>query len=248
MIYVLGDSFSWGMNFWYEKNKERQKLLYSYHLAKKLNTSIKNLSVPGGSNWRISRLIMNLPLTENDIVIIGWTNSIRFEVPFNNLSVIKNESVVTPDVLENFENSVDTVDENFMGTFIENNGDYLTRRINLDMFRNHKKIENQILRNLIEIYYKHFYNENWHDDMFNIMFAAALLKLKNSKCKFRMFNAFISPIKKDNNLYDIPEYMFGYKNTMLDTLRPGNKKDISYYSAIEHEQIAQLIYENLNAE
>lgn len=246
MIYVLGDSFSWGMNFWYEKNKERQKLLYSHHLAKKLNASIKNLSVPGGSNWRISRLIMNLPLTENDIVIIGWTNSVRFEVPFNNLFVTKNESVVMPDILENFENSGDIVDENFMGTFIENNGDYLTRRINLDMFRNHKKIENQILRNLVETYYKHFYNENWHDDMFNIMFAATLLKLKNSKCKFRMFNAFISPIKKDNNLYDIPEYMFGYKNTMLDILRPNNKKDIGYYSAIEHEKVAQLIYENLN--
>jgi hypothetical protein len=82
--------------------------------------------------------------------------------------------------------------------------------------------------------------------MFSVIFAAIYYKLKNSKCKFRMFNSFSSPVKHDNDLYNIPEYMFGYKNTMLNVLRPKNKNDLSYYSTSEHEKIAELIYDNLN--
>jgi hypothetical protein len=247
MIYILGDSFSYGLNFFFDNNKNRKKLLYSYHLAKKLNSEVKNLSVPGASNWRTARIIMNLPLTENDVVIIGWTETTRFEVPFKKSSTSHEEFIMTTEDLIDIEHNDIGKNDNFrMGTFIEDNGNFLTRRIHPALLGRLDTIKNLKFRNFVENYYLDFYEANWHDDMFSVIFAAIYYKLKNSKCKFRMFNTFSSPVKHDNDLYNIPEYMFGYKNTILNVLRPKNKNDLSYYSTSEHEKIAELIYDNLN--
>ena len=246
MIYVLGDSFTWGHNFFLEKNKDRKKLVYPYHLEQKLNTKVKNLSIPGSSNWRLTRLLLNLPLTENDIVIIAWTESSRFEIPCSKSSILPNDILLCMEDLEDFELNKFYDNENFvMGSFIEKSDQYFTRRIHPALFGRLETIKNQKFRKLIESYYMNFFDNSWHDDMFSIMFTSALYKLRMSKCQFRMFNTFISPTKKENTMFEIPEYIFGYKKSMVNFLRPDQSNNIKYYSISEHKKVAEILYNHL---
>lgn len=246
MIYVLGDSFTWGLNFFLEKNKDRKQLVYPYHLEQKFNTKVKNLSIPGSSNWRLTRLLLDLPLTENDIVIIAWTESSRFEIPCRNSSILPNEILLHLEDLEDFESNKLYNNENFsMGSFIEKSDQYFTRRIHPALFGRLETIKNHKFRKLIESYYMDFFDDSWHDHMFSIMYTAALYKLRMSNCKFRMFNTFIAPTKKENSIFDIPEYIFGYKKTMLNFLRPNKSDNTEYYSISEHKNVAEILYKDL---
>lgn len=246
MIYVLGDSFSWGLNFYLRKNKDRKQLVYPYHLEQKLKMKVKNLSIPGSSNWRLTRLLLNLPLTENDIVIIAWTESSRFEIPCSKSSILPNDIILCMEDLEDFElNKFYDNDSFVMGSYIEKSDQYFTRRIHPALFGRLQSIKNQNFRKLIESYYMDFFDNSWHEDMFGIMFTSALYKLRMSNCKFRMFNTFISPAKKENTLFDIPEYIFGYKKNMLNFLRPDQPNNINYWSISEHKEVAEILYNHL---
>ena len=73
-LYVFGDSFTFGHTL-ADKNK-----CWANLISKEFSGyNLKNLSWPGGSNWRTCRILHNLKLNENDLVIIGWTISNRFE-------------------------------------------------------------------------------------------------------------------------------------------------------------------------
>ncbi len=255
MIYVLGDSFSWGYNFFLENIPNRKELIYSYYLGEKLNSEVKNLSIPGSSNWRIARVLMNLSLQKDDIVIIGWTVPSRLEIPVQNSSLLPNEIILTTETLDSVESNLHDNPNFFMSSFIEKDKDknYLTRRISPTHMYKLDQIKNRKFKSFIESYYMDFYDVNYACDMFLVMFSACVYKLRISKCKFRMFNTFSVPTLEDNDLVNIPEFFLGYKKTMLDVLRPVRSKvykslgghDTEYFSIDEHKQIADILYNSL---
>lgn len=255
MIYVLGDSFSWGYNFFLKNNPNRKKLIYPYYLGEKLNSEVKNLSVPGSSNWRIARILMNLPLHEDDIVIIGWSEPSRLEIPVKKSSLLPSEIVLTADTLNSFESNLHDNPNFAMSSFIEKDMDksYLTRRVSPIHMYKLDQIKNKKFKSFIESYYMDFYDVNYACDMFLVMFSACVYKLRSSKCNFRMFNTFGVPTLQDNDIVNIPEFFLGYKKTMLDVLRPVKSKlykslgghDTTYFSIDEHKQIADMLYNSL---
>jgi hypothetical protein len=159
MLYVYGDSFTYG---WTLPDTDK---CWGSLLSKKLNTRFKNLAYPGGSNWRICRELQNTKLKQNDIVVIAWTISNRFE--FGKLSnPISNEyPFANPknDIQPFFEQIVD-------------------------------RTSNDKVRTFAEIAYETLYDEEWFDDMFKIMYWATRSYLDRKKVKWLMFDTWCPSI------------------------------------------------------
>ena len=243
MIYVLGDSYSFGYNFWMD-NKNRKELIYGHHLSKKLNVPLRNLAVPGGSNWRIARLLSTLSLNKDDVVIIGWSATERYEMP------------VTKYSLSPLDKVFDTYDQNFFegpappnfSQWVEKTNNLYTRRIIHTTFNNQKKIMNENFKNLHQKLFKHHVSFQYFNEMFYILYKACLYQLKSSNAKFLMFNAWSSDVDEKSE-YNIKEYLFGPKSNMTDVIRSENSKSktktASYWDENEHKQVAEILYTKL---
>lgn len=89
-IWVFGDSFSatndkqplerWRVN--YIKWKGYSTKVFSDFLSEKLNISSRNIGVSGADNYTIIDTIIDSldKIGPNDIIIIGWTSTVRFRV------------------------------------------------------------------------------------------------------------------------------------------------------------------------
>jgi hypothetical protein len=89
-IWVFGDSFSaandrqalerWRVN--YIKWKGYPTKVFSDFLSEKLNISSRNMGISGTDNYTIMDTIIDSldKINPNDIIIIGWTSTIRFRV------------------------------------------------------------------------------------------------------------------------------------------------------------------------
>ena len=89
-ILAIGCSFTYGselpdteLDTFYTKKKPSQ-LAYPALLAKQLNGTVTNLSLPGGSNGRIFRLVVDQLSKEHyDLVICGWTDHARADFRYD---------------------------------------------------------------------------------------------------------------------------------------------------------------------
>ena len=247
-MYVLGDSFSFGHNFWQEKRLDRNELIYPHFLSQKLNCEVKNLSVPGGSNWRISRLLNNLNLNENDYVIIGWTNVNRFEIGYNKTSLLPKDNLYT---LEQLEESTYEDDKNIIIHGFEKDKNVITAKLLPGLYHStFDIIPNMPLKNLVSVTYQHFNNAEWLENMFLVFFNSAVYKCLRARCKFIMFNVYWKTHSTSCELLDIPEYFLGYNNNMTSFLRPNYKEKFTkygmdYWSEDEHIQVAELLHSHL---
>jgi len=258
MIYVLGDSFSFGYNFWLENKPNRNELLYSHFLSKKLNSPVKNLSVPGSSNWRISRILNNLNLSEDDYVIIAWSSNDRSETGFSKNSLFPKDTQYNIKDLENisFENDYRKIVHGF-----EKDGNIITAKLLPSLYINGlENIDNHLFRQYVNINYEHFFNPDYLENMFLVCFNSAVYKCIRSKCKFIMFNVFWKSYSRPCDLLNIPEYYLGYDNNMSSILRPNTKPkrgkfgldywtevytNSEYWNEEEHKKVADLLYNQL---
>ena len=252
MIYVLGDSFSFGYNFWQEQKLNRKELIYSHFLSQKINSPVKNLSVPGGSNWRIARILNNLELTENDYVIIGWSNNNRSEVGFNKSSLYPKDNIHTPDDLETTQlGTEDNISKIVYG--FEKDNDIITAKLFPALYHGHGHIDvitNNPMKQFVKLTYEHFYNPEYLENMFLVFFNSAVYKCLRSKCKFVMFNVYWNAKSTQCDLLNIPEYFLGYDNNMTSFLRPNVKRKtgkwgLEYWTEEEQVKVADLIYNHL---
>lgn len=223
-LHFFGDSFTYGYNF---SEDVREKTIYPHLLAKKLELNYINHAIPGSSTWRTARLISNLELYENDIVVISWGFPDRFEFP-----------------AEEKEKSYRRNNEQFvwMGDVVENYNDVYCRRFFPQILEDNVPAKFEV-KQLAKITYEKFYNSAWFEEMFLVMFNATMNVLKNAGCKFVMFNAIDIPYKKSNKILDIPEYILGYKNTMSFKIRNSNEK--KYWNEYEHRMVAEILYNSL---
>ena len=73
-LVAVGDSFTYG-----EELSNRSDCFASL-VAEHLGYECVNLGIPGGSNWRAVRCLMNQDLSDCGLVIAGWSHYDRFEI------------------------------------------------------------------------------------------------------------------------------------------------------------------------
>jgi hypothetical protein len=243
MIYVIGDSFSFGYNFFRDGVTDRKDIIYSTILSKKLNLECKNLSMPGGSNWRTARIIQSLPLTKNDFVIIAWSESMRFELGNLETQILPNDVVIKTSDIEQLEDhhKVKMLGKDFpIKDFVEKNDKVLTRRLFPSMIDSLDQIKNHNFKNIAEKLYLHYADFEWLENMFLLMFTSVLYNLNKSECKFIMFNSHTSPYSQKKDILDIPQYFLGVDGNMCKFIR--NNNNIDYWNKNEHILVAEALY------
>lgn len=216
MIYCFGDSLTYGVPF---HTNIREKSNWPYHLSNFLNDNVQNLSLPGGSNWRIARQITNLELNEKDLVVISWTDSTRFEFGISDSYPIKINKRLP-----------------FNGDDIEKDNDIICKRFYNQLS---KSTADKKVKEFNTIAYDELFNENWFETMFKIIFSSCVYSLKKSGCKWLMFNAWCRPYNKNNDDFEIENYILGYKNHMSSYLKKDN-----YWEIEDHIEVAKIIFEH----
>lgn len=221
MLYTFGDSFTWGRNFFDISEEHRVKHIWPTRLAEKLNVEYANLAVPASSNWRTARKLLSLDLSSNDIVIIGWSEFSRFEFGVNT-------SHTSPQ-------------NNTIADITEIDDDIRTRKFNQLLS---ERTSDKKVKEFNKLAYNEFYNQQWFQEMFKIMFHSCCRVLEQSGCKWIVFNTWAKQYDKISTEFDIPQYFLGQKNTMTEYIR--NTREISYWSEKEHELVADLLCNKLN--
>ena len=78
MILTVGDSFTYGAEL-----DNREQDAWPYVLARKLDLNVENRAVPGGSNDRSFRVVIDQVLEEDyQLVICGWTEASRLDLMY----------------------------------------------------------------------------------------------------------------------------------------------------------------------
>jgi hypothetical protein len=223
MIYALGDSFTYGVNFYNDSN--RLNYLYPHILSKKFNTQSLNLSNLGSSNWRSARLLQTLKLNPQDIVIIQFSSPTRFEFGVN---PEKNMAPVPPDkpgdLFEvDLENKL-LISKRFFYQLTSRTSDGDSKTFN-------------------SLAYTSFYNTYWFEEMFKIMYNSMLMVLIQSGCKWIMFNGWRPQVEKIGCFKFHKNYISPH-STMCYIIHHYN--ELEYWSKEEHEIIASKLEEYLN--
>ena len=230
MIYIFGDSYIWGWNFFIdaELKDKRTDLIWPSILAKKLNKSLTDFSLPASSNWRIARTLQSLHLTKDDIVLIGWTSPTRFEFGLaDDYDAISNH----PDVHYRI------TDLN------EKDGNIRTKRMSYHLM---DSTTCNYAKNFMWSAYGPFNSELWYREMFKVMFNSCQYVLNKSCCKWLAFDVWCDQCD-DDIFTEVKNYKF--RGTHLLNLSrdiPGRETNKEYWSIEEHEKIADLIMKELN--
>lgn len=215
MLYAIGDSFTYGFNFKVEQ--ERIESVWPRQLADLLSLPHKNLSVPGGSNWRMARLVATLPLTPDDIVIIALSDNLRFEFGVN-----LNHKHPAPKL---------------PGDINEVDGNLVTKRFFSAL--SERTVDTKA-KELTDLAFGPFFNKMWFSQMHTVMCLAIAQRLQTIGCKWLMFDAW-----NMNPRIDIPNYIFP-NSTMYDNIVQRKEGElIRYWTKEEHGKIAKTIYDKL---
>lgn len=232
MVYVFGDSYIWGWNFFTdaELKDKREELTWPSLLAKKLNQPLINFSLPASSNWRIARILQSLNLTKDDYVIIGWTSPTRFEFG----------------LADDYDIEPSHPDIHYRITdYNEDDGITRTKRMSYHLM---DRTTCQYARNFMWHAYGPFNSEAWYREMFKVMFTSCQNILDKSECKWIAFDVWCDQCEQ-TDFNDVKNYIFRDTN-LLNYSRniPGKETDKEYWSKEEHIHIAELLMEELQNE
>jgi hypothetical protein len=231
MIYTFGDSYTWGWNFFVDADisKEQQKsLIWPSVLSQKLNQPLTDFSMPASSNWRIARKLQSLPLTKDDIVLIGWTAPSRFEFGLaEDYDIVPNH----PDIhyritdMNEFDDGVNT------------------KRMSYHLM---DSTTCNFAKQFMWGAYGPFNSEPWYREMFKVMFNSCENILNKSGCKWLTFDVWCEQCE-DSQFTEVDNYILRGTN-LLNASRniPGKETDKEYWSKEEHIKVADLLIKELN--
>jgi hypothetical protein len=230
VIYVFGDSYIWGWNFFVdaELKDRRTELTWPAVLAKKLNQPLTDFSLPASSNWRIARILQSLLLTKDDIVLIGWTSPTRFEFGLaDDYDIIPNH----PDI----HYRITDLNEDDNGIRTKRMSYHLTDRTTCDY-----------AKNFMWSAYGPFNSELWYREMFKVMFTSCQSVLDKSGCKWLSFDVWCDQCD-DSVFTDVDNYILRGTH-LLNAPRniSGRETDKEYWSIEEHNKIADLLIKELD--
>lgn len=236
-IYAYGDSFTYGHNL------DNKNLTYPNLVMEKLGyVTLKNNSIPAGSNWRTTRQIQNQNFDDDDLVLIGWSSPERIELGVNPKSDL-NSNLFYKIVDKNRKISS-------VGDYLEEDGYLKLKRFYPQMVENCSDIRVEQFSN---IFYTHFYNEDWFSEMFRVMYWATISALERKNVKWIMFDIWCGQESKNILLEEEVKnknYIFSGENNCLDAqLRKISKQKNKnlhcdkklYWNEDGHEMASQLI-------
>lgn len=229
MIYTFGDSYTWGWNFFIdaELKDKRQELIWPAVLSQKLNQSLTDFSLPASSNWRIARLLQSIPLTKDDIVLIGWTAPTRFEFG----------------LADDYDTEPNHPDIHYRITDInENHNSIKTKRMSSHL---QESTTCQYAKQFMWSTYGPFNSELWYKEMFKVMFNSCENILNKSGCKWVAFDVWCDQCT-DSDFSDVPNYILRGTN-LLNASRdmPGKETNKEYWTIEEHIKVADLLIKEL---
>jgi len=231
MIYTFGDSYMWGWNFFIDADineDQRKELVWPAVLSKKLNQPLTDYSLPASSNWRTARKLQSLPLTKDDIVLIGWTAPTRFEFGLaDDYDIIPNH----PDI-------------NYRITDLnEDDNGIRTKRLSYHLM---DRTTCHYAKNFMWSAYGPFNSESWYKEMFKVMFTSCQNVLDKAGCKWLAFDVWCDQCD-DTDFIDVNNYILRGTN-LLNASRniPGKETDKEYWSKEEHINVADLLIKELN--
>lgn len=218
MLYAIGDSFTYGSNFKIEN--ERIESIWPSQLANLLSLPHNNLAIPGGSNWRMARLVTTLQLNSDDVVIIALSDSRRFEFGVN--PAYNPPAPNTPGDVNEVSNG--TVTKRFFPSLTQRTTD------------NHAKT-------LTDLTFGPFFNLQWYIQMHNVMCSAIAYRLQTVGCRWLMFDAWNANPRISG--IDIPNYIFP-NSTMHDNVIQRKEGDVvRYWSKEDHTNVAKIIHNKI---
>ena len=229
MIYTFGDSYTWGWNFFVDADlkDKRQSLTWPSVLANKLNQPLTDLSYPASSNWKIARQLQSLPLTKDDIVLIGWTAPTRFEFG----------------LADDYDIEPSHPDIHYRITDINDDDNGIrTKRMSYHLM---DRTTCQFAKQFMWHAYGPFNSELWYREMFKVMFTSIQQVLNKSECKWLVFDVWCDQCD-DDCFTDVSQYIFRGSH-LLNTSRdiPGRDTDKEYWSKEEHMHVADLLIKEL---
>lgn len=229
MIYTFGDSYTWGWNFFIdaELKHQREELIWPAVLAKKLNQPLTDFSLPASSNWRIARKLQSLPLTKDDIVLIGWTSPTRFEFG----------------LADDYDTIPNHPDIHYRITDMNEDDDGIrTKRMSYHLM---DSTTCPLSKQFMWGAYGPFNSELWYKEMFKVMFTSCENILNKSGCKWLSFDVWCDQCD-DDYLADNSNYILRGTN-LLNASRniPGKETDKVYWSTEEHINVADLLIKEL---
>lgn len=230
MLYTFGDSPTYGWDLIRNgyTESERRSITWPSLLSRRLNQPLTDLSYPGVSNWRISRQIQNLELTPDDVVVIQWTNPLRFE-----FGVSDNYD---------YEKTLEEDDYSQFDVIDDDNG---IRNKMMCYTLLHRTSEGPH-REFMKLAYRQMRNDKWYEEMFRMMFSSCLYHLKKSDCKFIMFDGWTKQCD-EKYFNDIPQYIL--RGTTMSNYVRGFEgwqlKDKSYPTPEEHQKCSDIIMQHL---
>jgi len=211
MLHVFGDSYTYGFNF--KDEADRTSKVWVSHVAKKFGVEYVNHAVPGGSNWRTARILNNMNLKSEDIVIVTLTISERFEFG------------VSPTY------KPPKIKDNRIADLLETHGDVVTKRFFPQLI---DRSTDKVAIKFAEIAYSEFYNPEWLIQMNDVMINACMHKLTTSGCKWLMFNTWCN---EDSGVEFPVNFRFPDSNL---THIIGTK---DYWNPEQHLEVANIIYD-----
>lgn len=229
MVYTFGDSYTWGWNFFIdaELKERRTELIWPNVISKKLNQPLTDFSLPASSNWRIARKLQSLPLTKDDIVLIGWTSPTRFEFGLaDDYDIVPSH----PDIHYRI------TDLN------EFDGDIRTKRMSYHLM---DSTTCPYAKQFMWHAYGPFNSEIWYREMFKVMFTSCQQILDKVGCKWLAFDVWCDQCD-DIYFNDVENYILRGTN-LLNASRgiPGKETDKEYWSQEEHINVADLLIREL---
>ena len=197
--------------------EERVDSVYPSILGRKMGQDVSNLALPGAGNWRTARRLLSTPLSKDDTVVISWTTPDRFELGVS-------ESHYSPPIADGR-----------VGDLVEVSGKLITKRFFEQLT---DRTSDPAARLVNETIYKEFNNRQWFEEIFKVMYASCVYNLEQSGCKWCMFNAW--SVQADGEYHK--NYLHSGK-TMSEVI---GAKGGGYWSKPQHEQVAEVLMQELN--
>lgn len=227
MIYTFGDSYTWGWNFFIDAKlkSKREQLIWPNVIANRLKQPLTDFSLPASSNWRIARKIQSLPLTKDDIVLIGWTSPTRFEFG----------------LADDYDIEPTHLDIHYRITDQNEDDGVRTKRMSYHLM---DSTTCQYAKNFMWGAYGPFNSERWYREMFKVMFNSCENTLNKIGCRWLAFDVWCDQC--NDNVIDSHNYILRGTN-LLNASRgiAGKETDKEYWSIEEHVNVANLLIKEL---
>lgn len=225
-LYTFGDSFTYGFNF-LPDDARRVSSIWPTKLSRLLGRELVDLSIPGGSNWRIARLIASIDFDDDDLIVIGFSTHTRFE-----FGVSLDHADVPP--------SKNKFGVDMVGDVVEIDGNLKVRKFFSELDKRSDDIDVKLFSAMA---FSEFFNEEWFSRMQGVCFNSIQHNLRNNK--WLAFNAWCLPFQANDfwlKSAGIKNYVLGVDGIMDSAIKKTSPDSMGiYWTPEQHNLVADIV-------